>query len=105
MAQGAGKYLSKAGIPWAIASSGKIESAGLGLKVLGVDPRKAVVVTRDQVRYAKPDPDLVRMFRSSKPLGYWNSDLPATSRIRSARHYFGGLRLLARNTRWQGAAR
>ncbi len=58
MAQGAGKYLSKAGIPWAIASSGKIESAGLGLKVLGVDPRKAVVVTGDQVRYAKPDPDL-----------------------------------------------
>src|SRR5213594_1878963 len=51
-------YLSKAGIPWAIASSGKMESAGLGLKVFGVDPRKAVVVTRDQVRYAKPDPDL-----------------------------------------------
>jgi HAD superfamily hydrolase (TIGR01509 family) len=51
-------YLSKAEIPWAIASSGKMESAGLGLKVLGVDPRKAVVVTRDQVRYAKPDPDL-----------------------------------------------
>jgi HAD superfamily hydrolase (TIGR01509 family) len=51
-------YLSKAGIPWAIASSGKMESAGLGLKILGVDLRKAVVVTRDQVRYAKPDPDL-----------------------------------------------
>ena len=51
-------YLSKAEIPWAIASSGKMESAGLGLKVLNVDPRKAVVITRDQVRYAKPDPDL-----------------------------------------------
>jgi len=51
-------YLSKAEIPWAIASSGKMESAGLGLKVLDVDPRKAVVITRDQVRYAKPDPDL-----------------------------------------------
>ena len=51
-------YLSKAEIPWAIASSGKMESAGLGLKVLGVDPPKAVVVTRDQVRYAKPEPDL-----------------------------------------------
>jgi HAD superfamily hydrolase (TIGR01509 family) len=51
-------YLCKAGIPWAIASSGKMESAGLGLKVLGVSPRKAIVVTRDQVRYAKPDPDL-----------------------------------------------
>src|SRR5207245_2471211 len=58
MAQGARKYLYKGGIPGAIASSGKIESAGRGLKVLGVDPRKAVVVTRDQVRYAKPDPDL-----------------------------------------------
>ncbi len=33
-------YLSKAEIPWAIASSGKMESAGLGLKVLGVDPAK-----------------------------------------------------------------
>jgi len=51
-------YLSKAEIPWAIASSGKMESAGLGLKVLNVDPRKAVAITRDQVRYAKPDPDL-----------------------------------------------
>jgi len=50
-------YLSKAEIPWAIASSGKMESAGLGLKVLNVDPRKAVAITRDQVRYAKPDPD------------------------------------------------
>ena len=35
-----------------------MESAGFSLKILGVDPRKAVVVTRDQVRYAKPDPDL-----------------------------------------------
>jgi len=51
-------HLSKRGIPWAIATSGKMESAGIGLKILGVDPRKAVVVTRDQVRYAKPDPDL-----------------------------------------------
>ena len=33
-------YLSKAEIPWAIASSGKMESAGLGLKVLGVDLAK-----------------------------------------------------------------
>ena len=50
--------LSKAQVPWAIATSGRMESAGLALKVLGVDPRKATVVTRDQVRYAKPDPDL-----------------------------------------------
>src|SRR2546430_17434032 len=42
-------HLSKGGIPWAIATSGKMESAGIGLKILGVDPRKAVVVTRDQI--------------------------------------------------------
>jgi phosphoglycolate phosphatase-like HAD superfamily hydrolase len=28
------------------------------LKILGVDPEKHVVITRDLVRYAKPDPDL-----------------------------------------------
>jgi phosphoglycolate phosphatase-like HAD superfamily hydrolase len=28
------------------------------LKSLGVDPAVSVVVTRDQVRFAKPDPDL-----------------------------------------------
>jgi HAD superfamily hydrolase (TIGR01509 family) len=50
--------LSSANIPWAIATSGRMETAGPVLKTLGVDPRKAAVVTRDQVRYAKPDPDL-----------------------------------------------
>ncbi len=50
--------LSKARVPWAIATSGRMKSAGLALKILGVNPRKATVVTRDQVRYAKPDPDL-----------------------------------------------
>jgi beta-phosphoglucomutase-like phosphatase (HAD superfamily) len=51
-------HLSEAKVPWAIATSGRMESAGPALKVLGVDPTKANVVTRDQVRYAKPDPDL-----------------------------------------------
>jgi HAD superfamily hydrolase (TIGR01509 family) len=51
-------HLSEKKVPWAIATSGRMESAGLALKVLGVDPRKATVITRDQVRYAKPDPDL-----------------------------------------------
>jgi HAD superfamily hydrolase (TIGR01509 family) len=51
-------HLSAQKVPWAIATSGRIESAGLALKVLGVDPRKATVITRDQVRHAKPDPDL-----------------------------------------------
>ncbi len=52
------EQLSSSGVPWAIATSGRMESAGLALKILGVDPQKAIVVTRDQVRYAKPDPDL-----------------------------------------------
>ena len=51
-------HLSANKIPWAIATSGRIESAGLALKVLDVDPSKSAVITRDQVRYAKPDPDL-----------------------------------------------
>jgi HAD superfamily hydrolase (TIGR01509 family) len=51
-------YLSANKVPWAIATSGRMDSAGLALKVLGVDPAKATVITRDQVRYAKPDPDL-----------------------------------------------
>src|SRR5437868_4881154 len=51
-------HLTEIRVPWAIATSGRIESAGPALKILGVDPNKANVVTRDQVRYAKPDPDL-----------------------------------------------
>ena len=51
-------YLSDAGIPWAIATSGRIETAGPIIEMLGVDQSKTPVVTRDKVRYAKPDPDL-----------------------------------------------
>ncbi|MGN6318817.1 HAD family hydrolase [Trinickia sp.] len=50
--------LSQAGIPWAIATSGRMQTAALNLEALGVDPAKDVVVTRDDVKYAKPDPDL-----------------------------------------------
>ena len=46
------------GIPWAIATSGRMETAALNLEALGIDPAKTPVVTRDQVKYAKPDPDL-----------------------------------------------
>lgn len=52
------EYLSANGIPWAIATSGQMLTAGPVLKILGVDPDKHVVITRDMVRYAKPDPDL-----------------------------------------------
>ncbi|HVC17880.1 MAG TPA: HAD family hydrolase, partial [Rhodanobacter sp.] len=51
-------YLTDNGIPWAIATSGRMETAGHNLAALGVDPDKVPVVTRDQVRHAKPDPDL-----------------------------------------------
>ncbi len=51
-------WLTEAGIPWAIATSGRMETAAVNLAALGVDPAVTPVVTRDQVRYAKPDPDL-----------------------------------------------
>jgi HAD superfamily hydrolase (TIGR01509 family) len=51
-------FLSEAKIPWAIATSGRMETAAVNLAALGVDPANDAVVTRDQVKYAKPDPDL-----------------------------------------------
>ncbi|WP_108659079.1 HAD family hydrolase [Acuticoccus kandeliae] len=51
-------WLTEAEIPWAIATSGRMETAAVNLAALGVDPGMSVVVTRDQVKYAKPDPDL-----------------------------------------------
>ena len=50
--------LTRANIRWAIATSGRMETAALNLQSLGVDPGRSVVVTRDQVKHAKPDPDL-----------------------------------------------
>jgi phosphoglycolate phosphatase-like HAD superfamily hydrolase len=35
-----------------------LETASVNLEALGVDPAVTPVVTRDQVKYAKPDPDL-----------------------------------------------
>src|SRR5690242_12617963 len=51
-------YLSASSIPWAIATSGRMETAGPVLATLGVDPARVPVITRDLVRHAKPDPDL-----------------------------------------------
>ena len=50
-------HLTGAGVPWAIATSGRLESAGPAIASLGV-PEGVPVVTRDQVSRAKPDPDL-----------------------------------------------
>jgi HAD superfamily hydrolase (TIGR01509 family) len=51
-------WLAAAGIPRAIATSGRLETAAVNLAARGVDPDRIPVVTRDQVKYAKPDPDL-----------------------------------------------
>jgi HAD superfamily hydrolase (TIGR01509 family) len=50
--------LDEAGIPWAVATSGRMVTAGPNLEALGISPERAPIVTRDDVRYAKPDPDL-----------------------------------------------
>ena len=50
-------YLTQAGVPWAIATSGRLESARPTLEALGVGA-EVPLVTRDQVAHAKPDPDL-----------------------------------------------
>ena len=50
-------YLSRVGVPWAIATSGRLASARPTLEILGVRP-EVPVITRDQVSHAKPEPDL-----------------------------------------------
>ena len=49
--------LSRARVPYAIATSGMLESARPSLESLNLD-RGVPVITRDEVRHAKPDPDL-----------------------------------------------
>jgi HAD superfamily hydrolase (TIGR01509 family) len=50
-------HLSARGVPWAIATSGRRSAAGPTVELLGLD-RPPVLVTRDEVPHAKPDPDL-----------------------------------------------
>jgi len=45
-------------IRWAVATSGRLETAAPALETLGIDLSTTTVITRDQVRFAKPDPDL-----------------------------------------------
>jgi HAD superfamily hydrolase (TIGR01509 family) len=49
--------LSEIGCAWAIATSGRIATAGPAIELLGV-PEGVPIVTRDRVPHAKPDPDL-----------------------------------------------
>jgi HAD superfamily hydrolase (TIGR01549 family) len=51
------EHLTGLGVPWAIATSGYMESARPTLNALGVK-ETTPVITRDQVAHAKPDPDL-----------------------------------------------
>jgi HAD superfamily hydrolase (TIGR01509 family) len=59
-------YLTQAGVPWAIATSGRMESAALSLRLLGIET-DVPIITRDMVKHAKPDPDL--FLAAAKKLG------------------------------------
>ena len=64
-------YLTKAGVPWSIATSGRRESASLSLHLLGVGD-DVPIITRDMVKHAKPDPDL--FLAAAEKLGVSISD-------------------------------
>ncbi len=66
-------YLTQQGVPWTIATSARFDTARPTLETLGVGPQ-VPVVTRDQVRHAKPDPDL--FLAAAEQLG-----VPITSAI------------------------
>ena len=51
------RHLTEIGIPWAIATSGSHRSAGPGLALLEI-AGDTVVITHDEVPFAKPDPHL-----------------------------------------------
>jgi len=50
--------LTRLDVPWATATSGRMETAAALIEIPGVDPIKVPVVTRHQARHAKPEPDL-----------------------------------------------
>ncbi|HEX4627410.1 MAG TPA: HAD family hydrolase [Gemmatimonadales bacterium] len=50
-------HLTRLRVPWAIATSGRLESARPALDLLDLPPG-VPIITRDQVEHAKPDPDL-----------------------------------------------
>lgn len=82
--------LRDAGVPHAIATSGRMETARYALEMLGV-ASDFPVVTRDLVRYAKPDPDLFLAAAERLGVGIQNSvvvgdsiwDLLAAQRARA----------------------
>ena len=50
--------LTEARVPWAIATSSRLETARPTLALIGLSPDRDPVITRDVVTHAKPDPDL-----------------------------------------------
>ena len=88
------KELTRQQLPWAIATSGRMQTAETNLRSLDVDPGQATVITRDMVRYAKPDPDLFveaakrlgTTTRGSYVIGDSIWDMIAARALRSARH-------------------
>ena len=64
-------YLTEVRVPWAIATSGRLESARLSLRLLGIS-EDVPIITRDLVRHAKPDPDL--FLAAAEKLGIAISD-------------------------------
>ena len=53
------KTLTHENIQWCIATSGGVSTAKINLKALGLDINDINIITRDDVKYGKPDPDLV----------------------------------------------
>jgi HAD superfamily hydrolase (TIGR01549 family) len=51
------RFLSEAKVPYAIATSGRLQVASPVLELLGLPPQ-VPIITRDLVRFAKPDPHL-----------------------------------------------
>jgi HAD superfamily hydrolase (TIGR01509 family) len=52
------RHLTRVRIPWAIATSGRMATARPNLELLGLDLAETVLITREDVPRAKPDPDL-----------------------------------------------
>jgi HAD superfamily hydrolase (TIGR01549 family) len=50
--------LTDANIDWCIATSGATDTAKINLKALGLNLAEIQIITRDDVKYGKPDPDL-----------------------------------------------
>jgi HAD superfamily hydrolase (TIGR01509 family) len=59
-------FLTRNRIPWAVATSGMLEAARHSLRFFDIDPA-VPIITRDQVKHAKPDPDL--FLAAAKSLG------------------------------------